>query len=92
MIEHCISFFQKENREKAYRIYVTDALKAIAENTTHVLTANGMEDYGIRLNHRWIDLVETPKEEPQEKKNEQSNLSCQEIANGIWERAMGGEN
>ena len=37
VIEHCINEFNKKQIEKSYQIYVTDALQAIAENTTHLL-------------------------------------------------------
>ena len=30
VIEHCISSFQKYHEEKAFRIYVTDLLRALA--------------------------------------------------------------
>lgn len=33
MIDHCIAVLQKENEEKLYRIYITDSLKLISENT-----------------------------------------------------------
>ena len=33
IVEHCIAFFHTEADKLAYTIYVTDALKMIAENT-----------------------------------------------------------
>lgn len=33
VIEHCISHFLKEQKEQAYRTYVTEALKILTENT-----------------------------------------------------------
>lgn len=34
-IQHCVSLFRKEQEEKAYKIYITECLKVIAENTAH---------------------------------------------------------
>ncbi len=33
MRDVCISLFQKEQKEKAYKIYVTECLRMIAQNT-----------------------------------------------------------
>ena len=50
MIEHCISAFCKEQEEKAFKIYVTDALKILTENTAK---AGG----GNMLTQRYIDII-----------------------------------
>lgn len=34
MIDHCVAFFRNQQKDEAYRIYITDTLKAIAENTS----------------------------------------------------------
>ena len=50
---------QKERDEKLFRVYVTDALKLIAENTTHFLVPGvGPADYGSRIQQRWIELAD----------------------------------
>ena len=46
VIEHCISFFQKENRQKTYQYYVTDLLCGIARKQ------------GLNISERFRDLVE----------------------------------
>ena len=56
VIEHYIAYFQKEQQEKMYKIYITDSLKMIAENTAK---AHG----GSYLNSRFIDIIEPGKEE-----------------------------
>lgn len=56
VIEHYIAFFKKEQHEKAYRNYVTDALRIITENTSK---ANG----GRYLQTRYADMFEPIKEE-----------------------------
>ena len=56
VIEHYIAFFKKEQQEKAYKCYVTDALRLITENTAK---AHG----GSYLQARYADLIEPKKEE-----------------------------
>jgi len=56
VIEHCISFFQKENRQKAYQYYVTDLLWGIARKQ------------GLNISERFRDLVEPKKIEGNPKK------------------------
>lgn len=89
MIEHCISLFSKRQKEKAYRIYVTDCLKTIAENTTHLMGIQGVVDYGSTMPERWVDLV-SPDIEKQKKIEEFNNMSTDEIVDGIWNRAKKG--
>ena len=62
MIEHCISSFKNRTEEKAYKIYVTDSLYAIA---------NGLYQYigkGNAMEKRFIDIIEksAPKKEETE--------------------------
>lgn len=61
-------------------MYVSDALKSIAENTTHFLGMDGIVDYGASLTMRWVDVLE-PQEEIEE-----DDRSCEEIVHGIWDR------
>lgn len=42
-MEHCILTLRKENDEKVFRAYVTDALKAIAENTARFAGGSYMQ-------------------------------------------------
>ena len=57
VIEHYISFFHKEQEEKAYRVYVTDTLRLVAENTAK------MGQGGSYIKARYIEVIEPPKEE-----------------------------
>ncbi len=59
VIDHCISAFQKEQEEKAFRIYLTDALQAIAENTQRFAG-------GMKMNKRYYDIINI-KPQKQEK-------------------------
>lgn len=45
--------WQKEQQKLAYRIYITDALQSIAENTAK------MVDGGKYLNKRYYDVIST---------------------------------
>lgn len=83
MIEHCISTL-KLNREKlSFKVYVTDALMAIAENTTHLVGAQGVVDYGRTIKTRWIDLLNPQPEKPED------NRPSEVIASDIWNRIRG---
>ena len=86
MIEHCLSEYKRRSEEKLYRVYVTDALKAIAENTTHFAGLDGIVDYGTSLSMRWIDALEPQKEEAVE----EDDRSCTEIVDDMWERIRNG--
>lgn len=50
--DFCIASFQREQEEKAYKIYVTDALKAITENTAHALISDG-----VGMSVRYADII-----------------------------------
>lgn len=49
-MEHCWERYYTQQEEEAYRIYVTDALKTITENTCRF---NG----GGTMSKRWYDLT-----------------------------------
>lgn len=56
MIDNCIAFYLKYEEEKAYKIYVSDALKVIAENTAKF-------GGGSTLTVRYYDIINPKKEE-----------------------------
>lgn len=56
VIEHCVSAFSEHNQEKAYRIYLTDAIMCISE------TVANMGGGGFYMEKRYIDIIE-PQEE-----------------------------
>lgn len=59
MIEHCISAFSKSQEEKAYRVYVTDALKVISENTVD-------GEHRSTMAKRWIELIDVKTDTPED--------------------------
>ena len=54
VMDYCMALFRRQNREMAFKVYVTDALKAIAENTAKFVGGNYMK-------HRFYDFFETPE-------------------------------
>lgn len=76
MIDHCVSAFSKKQREKLYRVYLTDSLKVISENT-----AGG--ERRSAMSKRWIDIVDPPG--PAETR------SAEEIIGDLKRRLNGGE-
>lgn len=89
MIEHCISALnydrEREKERKSFEMYVTDALMAISENSTHLVGFEGVIDYGKSIHDRWIDIYEDRPIEPQEI----DDRPCEEIAEDIWARIRG---
>lgn len=78
-----MSRWEQSQRDFLYKVYITDALQAISENTTHLSGISGVVDYGRTLNNRWVDIIEPPKPEPVD------DRPCTEIAADIWERIQG---
>lgn len=83
VIEHCISSLKLDREIKSFKVYVTDALMAIADNTTHLVGSQGVVDYGKTINQRWIDILNPPPEVPED------NRPSEEIAEDIWQRIRG---
>lgn len=52
-------------KEEAYRVYVTDALKAIASNTAP------MAEEGTIMNFRFVDMVQTDRGNEEEKSGDE---------------------
>lgn len=48
--QHVLQAYQQEQKEFAYRVYVSDALKIITENTAKYAG-------GSHLTKRWVDIV-----------------------------------
>lgn len=63
VIDHCISSFQKEQEEKVFRIYLTDALQAIAENTQRFAG-------GMKMNKRYYDIINIKPQKQEETADE----------------------
>ena len=57
-MRYCLAKRDEKNLDKAYRIYVTDALRLITENTAK--SANGGGSY---YKMRFAEIIEPPKAE-----------------------------
>lgn len=58
---------------------------AIANNTTHLVGAQGVVDYGMTIKQRWIELYESPPKT----ETPEDNRSSEEIAVDMWDRIRG---
>ena len=86
VIDYCVSALSINQQEKMYRIYITDCLKYLTENTTHLVGVNGVVDYGIKMTERWIDLREKKPQKVADNPNE--TKTTEEIVDGIWAKIM----
>lgn len=68
VIDYCVSTLKKKNEEKLYRVYVTDALKAIVANTAHYVGPEGLVEAGITMKMRYAELIQEQKVSPKKKK------------------------
>lgn len=58
-MRYVLARFEQEQREEAYRIYISDGLRFISENTTH----SAFECGGKYLNLRYYDLIYPAKQD-----------------------------
>ena len=88
VLDHILRQYRKAQEENAFRVYITDALKAAVENTTHfIVPGHGAVDYGASMRSRWADIIKPPEPERPE-----DPRSCEEIAADIFKRAkIGGK-
>lgn len=70
-MRYVIAQYRREQEDKAYRIYVTDALRLISENTASSVG-------GKYITARFADVIAPPKEE--------DNRTCEEITAEIIAR------
>jgi uncharacterized membrane-anchored protein YjiN (DUF445 family) len=65
VIDHCINFLNKSEEDTALKVYITDALKAVVENTSKLAG-------GVTMRRRFYDLInDVPEEEGSEEKAEE---------------------
>ncbi len=57
VIDYCVSALKKKREDFLYRVYITDALKAIADNTAQYVGASGLVKAGTILNKRYAEIV-----------------------------------
>ena len=79
VIDHCLHQLKKLSEEKVFRIYLTDALKALTENTGRLVKD------GVKMSTRFCDLIEEKEEQsPEEKASDE--IKAQEIISMMRER------
>ena len=83
VIDHVMIEIKKYSEERSYKIYISDALRAITNN--HAQIAVEQRSY-IMLQERWIDVVDSQKK-PSEIKED--TRSCKEIVDDMWKRIKG---
>ena len=60
VIDHCVLHLRKMSEDEACRVYVTDALKAIADNTGKLVKE------GVGMSKRFVDFINADNDEPSE--------------------------
>lgn len=70
-MRYVLAQYRREQEDKAYRIYVTDALRLVSENTASSVG-------GKYITARFADVIAPPKEE--------DNRTCEEITAEIIAR------
>ena len=71
-MRYAVARLKEKQRDEAYRIYITDSLKLITENTAHFVEG------GQYITKRWIEVVENKPTD---------NRSGEEIAMDVIKRA-----
>ena len=74
VIEHCVSWLKKDSEEKAFRVYITDTLKAIADNTGRAVKN------GVGIKSRFADMVASTQQ------TESAEIDAEEKANEVKAR------
>lgn len=61
VIEHCISLFQKEQEDRAFRTYITECLRYISENTAKTAAAMIGDGAEVKYISKPFDDILNPK-------------------------------
>lgn len=89
-MRYVVARLEQESRDQAYRIFVTEALKAITENTAHYVGMSGLVKAGMTLTKSYQDIL-NPDQRTREAKKEETR-SGEEIISDIKNKLkkMGG--
>ena len=77
-MEHCFAVMAAKGQQKAYQVYVTDALMIIAENLSRIKP-------GREMTMRFLDVVDGMRQAPAE----EDDRPCAEIVDDIWANGFG---
>ncbi len=64
IIDHCINQIKKESEQTALKVYVTDALKAVVENTAKI-------GGGVTMRRRFADIINNVPDDEETKEDAQ---------------------
>lgn len=76
--------WRKDAIEKSFRVYVTQCLMILTQNTAHYyagVAKDGspqMFDYGAHVNELWYELIHPREPEPED------NRTVEEVVDDIW--------
>lgn len=85
IIRHCIEEIRKQAEDKLFRVYITDGIKAIANNTA------ALHPKSIALESRYIEIIENAKPEKlNEDPKETAEQIIERISTGINNLKKGG--
>lgn len=85
IIRHCIEEMRKQTEDKLFRAYLTDGIKAIADNTAALYSK------GVSLKFRYIEIIDDIKPDKQpEKPKETAEQIIERISSGINKLKKGG--
>jgi len=74
IIDHCLNHLKEHSEDTALKVYITDALKAVVENT-----ARWSKD-GVVMKKRFADII---NDVPDEEENENNNKRAHSIKERI---------
>lgn len=77
MVDHCVAAFQNKQKDRLYQIYITDALKAIAENTANLAGGKSPQLRYIEV----IDDMENTDKKPEKTAEEIIDNMKNKLAN-----------
>lgn len=72
-IDHCISLFQKEQEDRAYRNYITECLRHISENTAK--TAASMIGEGADVKYISMSFEDVIHPKPKDERTPEEIIS-----------------
>lgn len=70
IIDHCYNYLKEQSEDTALKVYITDAIKAVVENTGR------LSKEGVVMKMRYIDMI---NDVPDEKKTEDNKVRAQGI-------------
>jgi len=74
IIDHCYNYLKVQSEETALKVYMTDAIKAVVENTGR------LSKEGVVMRKRFADII---NDVPDEEENENNNKRAHSIKERI---------